>query len=57
MIVRYERPRDWISCDRMAIFDELMVAKAAMLVLTCNNKQFCKVVDGKTHQTLGSDRG
>ena len=30
---------------------------AGCLVLTCNNKQLCKVVDGKTHQTLGDDRG
>jgi Fic family protein len=34
MIVRYELPRDWIDYDRLAILDELMAAKAAMLALT-----------------------
>lgn len=34
MIVRYEPPRDWIAYDRLAIVDELMAAKAAMLALT-----------------------
>ncbi|HTJ78004.1 MAG TPA: Fic family protein [Rariglobus sp.] len=34
MIVRYEPPRDWIKYDRLAILDELMAAKAAMLALT-----------------------
>ncbi|MDQ3119101.1 MAG: Fic family protein [Verrucomicrobiota bacterium] len=34
MIVRYELPRDWISYDRAAIFNELTAAKAAMMALT-----------------------
>lgn len=34
IIVRYELPRDWIAYDRLAILDELMAAKAAMLALT-----------------------
>lgn len=34
MIVRYEPPRDWIGYDRLAILDELMAAKAAMMALT-----------------------
>ena len=34
MIVRYEIPRDWIAYDRGAIFEELMAAKAGILVLT-----------------------
>ncbi len=34
MIVRYAPPRDWISYDRLAILDELMAAKSAMLALT-----------------------
>lgn len=34
MIVRYEPPRDWIVYDRSAIFEELMAARTAMLVLT-----------------------
>jgi Fic family protein len=34
MIIRYEVPRDWIGYDRMAISEELVAAKAAMLALT-----------------------
>jgi len=34
MIVRYEMPRDWVSYDRLAINDEWLTAKAAMLALT-----------------------
>lgn len=34
MVVRYEIPRDWISYDRVAIFEELMAAKATILALT-----------------------
>jgi Fic family protein len=34
MVVRYELPRDWIAYDRLAILDELMAAKAALLALT-----------------------
>jgi Fic family protein len=34
MIVRYEIPRDWISYNRVLIFEELMAAKAGMLALT-----------------------
>ncbi|MCI0534411.1 MAG: Fic family protein [Verrucomicrobiales bacterium] len=34
MIVRYEIPRDWIRYDRAAVFEELMAARAAILVLT-----------------------
>lgn len=34
MIVRYEPPRNWIDYDRLAILDELMAAKAAMIALT-----------------------
>ncbi len=34
MIVRYEIPRDWIAYDRLAVFEELMAAKAGMLALT-----------------------
>ncbi len=33
-MIRYEMPRDWISYDRMAIMDELIGAKSAMLALT-----------------------
>src|SRR5450631_2896298 len=33
MIVRYETPPDWIAYDRLAIIDEWMGAKAAMLAL------------------------
>ena len=33
-MIRYEMPRDWIAYDRMAISDEWMGAKAAMLALT-----------------------
>lgn len=33
MIVRYETPPDWIAYDRLAIIDEWMAAKAAMLAL------------------------
>jgi Fic family protein len=33
MIVRYETPPDWIAYDRVAIIDEWMAAKAAMLAL------------------------
>ena len=34
MIVRYEIPRNWITYDRMEVFQELMTAKAGMLALT-----------------------
>lgn len=34
MIIRYQMPRDWIRYDRLAIFDELMAAKSAMMALT-----------------------
>jgi len=34
MIVHYEIPRNWITYDRTAIFEELMTAKAGMLALT-----------------------
>jgi Fic family protein len=34
MIIRYAPPRDWISYDRVAIFNELMAAKSALLALT-----------------------
>lgn len=34
MVVRYEVPRDWISYNRLAITEEWMAAKAAMLALT-----------------------
>lgn len=33
-MIRYEMPRDWIAYDRMAIMDELIGAKSAMLALT-----------------------
>src|SRR5450755_4426361 len=33
MIVRYETPPDWIAYDRLAIIDEWMAAKSAMLAL------------------------
>lgn len=33
MIVRYETPPDWIAYDRLAIIDEWMAAKAAILAL------------------------
>lgn len=34
MIIRYEMPRSWLGYDRMAIVEELMASKAAMLALT-----------------------
>ena len=34
MIVRYKIPRDWIAYDRLAISEQLVAAKAAMLALT-----------------------
>ena len=34
MIIRYEMPRDWIVYDRTAISEELIGAKAGLLVLT-----------------------
>ena len=34
MIVRYQMPQYWIRYDRLAIFDELMAAKSAMMALT-----------------------
>src|SRR5438477_7293759 len=33
MIVRYETPSDWIAYDRLAIIDQWMAAKVAMLAL------------------------
>ncbi len=33
-MIRYEMPRDWIAYDRMAIIDELIGAKSAMMALT-----------------------
>lgn len=33
MIVRYERPGNWIRYDRLAVLDELTAAKAAMMAL------------------------
>lgn len=32
-VIRYHRPKDWIRYDRVAIFDELLGAKAAMTAL------------------------
>ena len=34
MIIKYHIPRDWIRYDTMAILDELMGAKTAMMALT-----------------------
>jgi Fic family protein len=34
VILRYRLPRDWVAYDLLAILDELMAAKAAMLALT-----------------------
>lgn len=34
MTLRYEMPQDWLAYDRMAVLEELMQAKAAMLALT-----------------------
>jgi len=33
-MIRCEIPRDWIAYDRMAIMDELIGAKSAMMALT-----------------------
>lgn len=33
-MIRYEMPRDWIAYDRLAIIDEWMAAKSAMMALT-----------------------
>ena len=33
-MIRYEMPRDWIAYDRLAILDESIGAKSAMMALT-----------------------